>query len=406
MTQKIRLTQQINVSKVEEYLDEIEEQPEQDIEIHEKIKGAVLGGEAALIQFLITWAEQHPGGRLLLRGIEKDSESARDIEQFSKRAYGFVAMLMAGDVLTSESQSCRKLAYQACQSWVDRVTASPRLGVVDEDATSDSGSFEQSIANAVYGHRTFLPCVDHSTKGLITPFYHANGSFRERSEFRRFAELLIGRRSEQFVEENQSELAGLGAILFELMHNTHDWARTDVDEVPLRKSIRGILFTRLYLPISSVHRAAGTNTTIADYMLSVGKRRPDQYVHLAELSVIDAGPGLAARWMSREGSEADITIEDEYAACISCLGLHCTSSSESYRGVGLFDVMNTLNDLSALVRVRTGRVAMLRDFIASPLSENELSDGPSLPLSREHRPRPSGMAPAAGTVFTILFPLK
>ncbi|WP_146600673.1 hypothetical protein [Novipirellula aureliae] len=403
---RIQLTQQINVSRVEDYLDLISEQPEQDVETYGKIKGAVLGGEAALIQFLMTWSERHPAGRLLLRGIGKDSDLAHEIEQFSKRAYGFVAMLMAGDVLTAENQSCRKQAYQACQAWVDRVTASPSLGITDENQISDKGSLEKAIANAVYGHRTFLPCVDHSTKGLITPFYHANGAFRERSEFRRFAELLIGRRSEQFVEENQSELDGLGAILFELMHNTHDWARSDVDEVPLRKSIRGILFTRLYLPIASIHRAAGTNTKIADYMLSVGERRPDQYVHLAELSVIDAGPGLAARWMSRQEGESKKTIEDEHAACISCLGLHCTSSSESYRGVGLFDVMNTLDNLSALVRVRTGRVAMLRDFIASPLGEKERSDGPRLPLSPEHRLRPVGMAPTAGTVFTILFPLK
>jgi len=390
---RISLTREINISRVERLLDQIARQPEQDIETHHQITGASLGGEAALIQLFLTWAKQHPTGRLHLKIDSEDDGLGRLLEKLSKKAFGFVSMLMADDIVTSDGQTCRKEAFQSCKLRVELMTGSQTL--------------ESSVDNSVWGHRTFLPCVDHSTKAFITPFYHSNGQFRGRSEFRRFAEVLFRSRSRKFVEANRNVVHGLGAILYELLHNTHDWARTDVDDSPVKKSIRGVLFTRLHLPKESIAKAAGDNSAIAQYMHSTAAQGPGQYIDLAELSVFDAGPGLAARWLANDEDEnVDLSVSDEHQACIACLGVHRTTSSDAYRGVGLFDVMNTLSELSAMVRVRTGRVAMFRDFIASPLVDEERESGPQLPLAAEHSSRPGGLAFATGTMFTFLFPLK
>lgn len=402
---RLQLTREINVPRVESFLDTIADQPDQDIEIYDQISGASFGGEVALMQLFFTWARRNPEGKLWIKIESGDIELDRFVEKLSMRAFGFVAMLIANDVRSNDDQSCRRLAYKSCESWVDRMATS--VDEVNEDVGEQSSDkVQNALDRSVRGHRTFLPCVDHSTKAKITPFYHANGSFRERSEFRRFAELLISRRSETFVEGNSEVVQGLGSVLYELMHNTHDWARTEVNGTELRKSIRGILFTRQYLPETSIRKAAGENTALEDYMRTIAGRRPSQPIHLAELSVFDSGPGLAARWLGQSEDVVDPTVDQEHDACVACLGVHRTTSTEAYRGVGLFDVMNTLESLSALVRVRTGRIAMLRDFTRSPLTEAEREFGPSLPLSPEHEGRPDGLALVAGTAFTVLFPLK
>ncbi len=399
----LQLTREINIPRVEAYLDALLIAPLQDIATHEHIEGASFGGEAALIQLLFTWAKRHPDGQLWLKTTDDNEELVRFLEKFSKRAFGFVAMLMASGVLTGDGRDCRRLAYKACESCVDELVTSVESTAEESEAES---SIEDALSKAVYGHRTFLPCVDHSTKAAIAPFYHPNGQFRERSEFRRFAEVLIGRRATRFVDVNLSVLSGLGAILYELMHNTHDWARTEVDATKLRKSIRGILFTHFFISEASIRKAAGNNSEITAYMHQVEIRNPGKTIHFAELSVFDAGPGLAARWLGLEGGVGDLTITSEHDACVSCLGVHRSTSSDMYRGIGLYEVMHTLSQLSAMVRVRTGRLAMLRNFIAEPLLQSERVTGPILPLSSEHEGRPGGLAPVTGTTFTILFPLK
>lgn len=165
---------------------------------------------------------------------------------------------------------------------------------------------------------------------------------------------MVGRRTNRFAADNFELFSEVGAILYELMHNTNDWARTDVDETALRKSIRGILFTRFILSEASIRKSAGSSLEIAGYMHEVEKRNPGQTIHLAELSVFDAGPGLRARWLVQNEGASEPTIGEEHEACVNCLGVHRTTSPDTYRGVGLYDVKQTSNRLSAVVRVRTG----------------------------------------------------
>lgn len=387
----LKLTREINVSRIEALLDKISDHPNQDIQIYESLNGASVGGEAALLQLLISWASRSPRNRLLLQLNSQDNDFVHQIEKLSRRAFGFVAMLMANDVLTADQVSCRMEGFRACGERVERIQKSPNL--------------EESLENSLYGHRTFLPCVDHSTKSKISPFYYSNGQFRERIEFRLLVELLLQRRGAgDFVQNNQEIVDGLGSILFELVHNTHDWARTDLDQCPLRKSIRGILFTKFSLPTSGIPRAAGTNKGIAAYMTTLSNRNSSDRIRFVEMSVFDSGPGLAARWLAEPVSDA-LAISKEHEACIACFGKHTTTSHESYRGLGLYDVMQTLNQLSGFLRIRTGRIAMMRDFISFPLNESERKSGPILPLAPEHEGRSNGLADTVGTIITMLFPI-
>ncbi|MEZ6039633.1 MAG: hypothetical protein R3C20_03955 [Planctomycetaceae bacterium] len=197
---------------------------------------------------------------------------------------------------------------------------------------------------------------------------------------------------------------GLGLILYELIKNTHDWGRTGVDNVPLRPSVRGILFTRLNVNLEGAIASAGGNPALESYVTSLGQRSRDNYVRFLELSVFDSGPGLASRWLSKPLTD-DVTAEEELAACFSCLSKHKTSSRASNRGLGLYDVMHTLDELHGFMRLRTGRLALFRDFVSSPLQADEQMNGPTLFDWHSASTVPTRIPQTTGTLFTMVIPL-
>jgi hypothetical protein len=127
-------------------------------------------------------------------------------------------------------------------------------------------------------------------------------------------------------------------------------------------------------------------------------------VRFLELSVFDSGPGLASRWLSKPLTD-DVTAVDELAACFSCLRKHKTTSGASNRGLGLYDVMRTLDELHAFTRLRTGRLALFRNFVASPLQADEQSNGPTLFDWHSASTVPTKLPQSTGTLFTMVIPL-
>jgi hypothetical protein len=197
---------------------------------------------------------------------------------------------------------------------------------------------------------------------------------------------------------------GLGVLLYELIKNTNDWGRTDLGNAPLRPSLRGILFTRFNMLISGALASAGGNAQLESFVNHMGNQSKDGYVRFLELSIFDSGPGLAARWLNRV-MNADVPLSDELEACFACLSKHRTTSGASTRGLGLYDVMKTLQDLRAYVRLRTGRLALCRNFVDAPLQHSEQINGPELYDWTNESSVPTSMAPTEGTLFSIVIPL-
>jgi hypothetical protein len=384
-----KLKSETTIPVVEQYLEHIASLPQQNVQLPtQHIKAAGMGGESALIQFLLTWARSNPSGEvftpLQLGDAEKESHS---LKHLASRAYSFVALLVARDVLAADgSTSIRTRTNHACSLRVDEMA--------------------KGLQKAAFGHRTFLACVDHSTKAYIPAFYFSDGTLRNRSEFSALAEDLLMSRAAAFTRQRirPATRQGLGLILYELLKNTHDWGRTGVDNVPLRPSIRGALFTRLNVNLEGALASAGGNPSLETYVNAIGQRSRDEYVRFLELSVFDSGPGLASRWLNRPLTD-DVTTEEELAACFACLRKHKTTSGASNRGLGLYDVMRTLDELHAFMRLRTGHLALFRDFVSSPLQVEEQSEGSSLFDWVSTSPVPTRLAPSTGTLFTMVIPL-
>lgn len=384
-----KLKSDSTIPVVEEYLERIASSSQQKVLLPaQRIKAAGMGGESALIQFLITWARNNPNGEVITPLQLGDSENeAHSLKHLASRAYSFVAMLVAHDVLAADgSTSIRTRTNHACSLRVDEMA--------------------KGLQKAAFGHRTFLACVDHSTKAYIPAFYFSDGTLRNRSEFTSLAEELLMSRAAAFTRQSihPATRRGLGLILYELIKNTHDWGRTSVDNAPLRPSVRGVLFTRLNVNLKGAIASAGGSPALESYVTSLGQRSRDEYVRFLELSVFDSGPGLASRWLSKPLTD-DVTAVDELAACFSCLRKHKTTSGAANRGLGLYDVMRTLDELHAFMRLRTGRLALFRDFVASPLQADEQANGPTLFDWHSASTVPTRLPQSTGTLFTIVIPL-
>lgn len=174
----------------------------------------------------------------------------------------------------------------------------------------------------------------------------------------------------------------LTTILHELFKNTHDHARTTVDNQPLPFSIRGP-YARFYpadqlaytLPppqkdangndiipkLNQAERFASffVRPRIAPHQrhAPVGDRR---FLGLLELSVFDTGPGFAATYLKERFGGA--SAQDQFEAVLGCFATGRSATGDESRGYGLWKVLRDLRDLKGFIRVRTNRVHVYRDF--------------------------------------------
>src|SRR3954449_10083512 len=85
------------IADVERELSEIEAMRPAQLQLPVRPKKWWFGGEAALIQLLITWGRQHENATLVTH-IAGDEDPAAQLENLVKRPFGFVGAWMARDV--------------------------------------------------------------------------------------------------------------------------------------------------------------------------------------------------------------------------------------------------------------------------------------------------------------------
>lgn len=173
----------------------------------------------------------------------------------------------------------------------------------------------------------------------------------------------------------------LTTILHELFKNTHDHARTKIDRTPLELSVRG-LYSRFYPAAelkTDLFEAANpeTNKTgvvlnqveqYASFFLASGRERqeglrqksPSNFLGLLEFSVFDSGPGFAATYLKEKFDSA--SVQEQFEAVLGCFRTGKSSTSDESRGYGLWKVLRDLRAMKGLIRVRTNRINVYRDF--------------------------------------------
>ncbi|MEM5346072.1 hypothetical protein [Paraburkholderia azotifigens] len=298
-----------------------------------------------------------------------------------------------------------------------------------EDATGSPLTTREALSHAVpridamqasrfretmHGRGVFLGCFARAKNEYLLPFYSRPkpGSLRPREEFVQLTSRIISAcapSAERLFRGNEPALESIGMLLYELFKNTNEHAVTDAKGHAYSKNLRAVMAKFVQYESESVdERVVSSDPSLARYLsenfanraqTSAAPSAPTQQTPLLELTVVDTGPGLVRRWLSRYGREGDInlSIDREVELVRACFELHATTKDKNAAGGGLTYVLETLNQLNAYLRLRTGRICLVQDFSASDSAEfapsHWLEDRTELPHT-------------AGAAFSIVFPLS
>lgn len=372
------------VDTVEVELRAIHRQKPTSLILPKKPKDWWFGGEGALAQLVITWARLQPEGVVLPVG-----SAGRDpqgyVAALAKRLYGFVALMMSGDIRMSETaESYRTMAFESCRAKVLDMEKGPNVATI--------------------GSKVYLCSVDHSTKWRLPPLYDGE-RVKDHVGFVSLTRDLFARALKAAPTQHvgKSSIDEMGVILQELFQNTHDWARSDSSGRLFRRSVRGLTIERHSRTVKEVEQVTRHSGRLRHYLQANLDTPPDR-IRLIELNVFDSGVGLASRWL-KEAPTIDWTLQNEFDACMSCLKHRMSTAAEPGRGIGLYRVLSCISGLKGLLRVRTGRLALYRDFAAKDATAIDL-EVPTLLDWSTGSTKLTEMPRVEGTLITALIPIQ
>lgn len=255
--------------------------------------------------------------------------------------------------------------------------------------------------------RVQLFAVDHSIKKYAYPscFYSPEGcNSLKQSEF--YTKLLerIVELSPTKSNVTEGQLSDLGHAIYELIENTEQHGKLEINTGKVSKSIRALVIDyKLITKDQSSASIGGENTAITDYL--EGIRTTDKTVHMLEISVFDSGEGIFKTLEST--NNVNVSVQNEVDVVKKSFAKGITSKSD-YRGVGrgLNNVKNVLAQRHGFISFRTGRIGVYRDFNLQPLIE---ADSEPLSLFDENNKSENNfneLASVEGLACSILVPLR
>lgn len=371
------------------------------------LKESSIGGQASLVQLIATWGNSHADATLVTH-IQADEDPKVQLTGLSKKPFGFSAMWMADSItdragkrdLKVIANSCSEVQFSAMWRGTKRKFSDGQRSLFGDG----EGDPYATPGVAGSGAQVFLVCVDHD-RWAIPQCYFADERLRGRDDFIALARASIKRATKagQDSPVPPNLYSAFGAIFHELFKNTHEHARHAIDGATLRRSVRGIIVNRRSWTQDDVEKVVKESPPLRDYTghkIVIGS---DKRLRLLEISIFDSGIGLAAHRLGARWSEST-TPEEELTACEQCLQRWASSTDKPHKGTGLFEVATTLSALKGFMRIRTGRLSLYRDFVANPVSANGTENVQLLDWTTQTT-SPTKMAPVAGVLFTMFFPV-
>lgn len=393
----VNFPRSINIDGCEKFLSKLADNDRTDcldLPIGTSGYASSFGGLASAIQGVNTWARKSDGRVLLL----KPGNAKNRIEEVIQRPHKFVAAMMAKSIVMGQGDELRS-----------QVNAAAKLAI--------EGQLRRSFGQQ-RGGLCWFAFVDHSSKGFDRNFYiersGANPEPRQPEQFKAVISAMVdkamsvpgGARS---IEPESLEY--LGRIFYELFLNTHEHgSRSTTRSEWLKPGVRIIYAQGINLNEAGVRNAANQQPVLAEYLVNVSSNNPAEHQRrFVEIGIVDSGLGYCGRWLAdhpaAEANEAP-TTEEEYEIFKKCFRFRQTSTSKDSKGNGLPVVMDRLTKLKGFMRVRSGRLALYRDFLSSPYGLNDacvFSDWASA-QSAEQVLTP--MAQASGVAISLLIPLE
>lgn len=348
-----------------------------------KMRYLAAGGEAALTQLILTWAQQSENRKLQTFITSADDPNVVEI---SRRLFGMAAVLSARRVCGMPNDlDVSDAVSKAC---IQRLT-----------------QIQSAQPKAAYrGPSIEIVCADHIARSqpylLYEPSVAGRRKLRSRSNYKLLAGWLLRNTvPEAYLDSIDDEAdAAIGGMLYEVFKNTEVHGLVDAWGDILDISVRGLKTSHLSPTPAELARIVEDYAPLGEYCQSLEPPARSAQLHLFELSVIDSGPGFASSWTKRPLD--DLSLNDEERAVRECF-LRGSSSGRDRFGEGLPHVIRLLQREKGFLRLRTGRMSFFADF-SKPQDEPQGAaflkrwiPGDQLPL-----------APVSGSVLTIMVPMR
>jgi hypothetical protein len=339
------------------------------------------GGEAALTQAILSWAQSNPEGIL-----ETYTETPEQMEGLVRRLPGLTAALCSRRASGIDGESIftalRKVALDRLRQLQGR---NPK--------------------DAYRGPSAEIVCADHlgldSPYLLYQPDLSGAAGLRSREKFRELAHWLLRKTipdvfwAELDLHESSN---AIGSMLYEVFKNTDEHALLNIEGNVLDISIRAIKTNYHAIRTDNLNAIVRDFPPLAKYCASLKRLGNDDRMQLFEISVLDSGPGFAATWRGQGYDQMD--LHEEEAATRACFGSGSAKRQDRF-GEGLPHVLRLLNRQRGFLRLRTGRLSFFIDF-----SEQTDGEAPQDALELIDPPAGAGMALVAGSLLSILIPLR
>lgn len=376
----MRIPAQASVANIEQALLEADAAADEEpFRLPSNLRHLGCGGEAALSQLLVTWAQPRPPSTL-----ETFVQSPDQIDEFVRRLPGLTGALCARVVMGGGDSG--------------DVTARMRTAALARLDILLSGKPKP----AYRGSSVEIVCADHLGRNAPYLLYQPSGvrapRLRPRDSFASLASWLL----RQTVPEAYQALIApetpdaLGGMMFELFKNTEDHGQVDAFGNFLAMSIRAIKTLHHAMEPERLAQIVADYPPLARYCQSLEPADGAAQTHLFELSILDSGPGFA---VSRTGKPLDtIGPEEEEAAVRDCFTTFSAKGGSRF-GQGLPHVLRVLRKERGFLRLRTGRLSIHADF-----SADNAGEGPA--ALQVFRPDAARVAPVAGSLLTVLLPLR
>ena len=352
-----------------------------EIKMPTRVRGSTLGGEAALTQLVITWAQATANP--VLATYARD-EADTQINDLARRLHGLAAALCVSRATGVSGEVTEPL----------RAAALERLKKVQGPRP----------AEATRGPSVEIVCADHLALGTPLSLYRTGldgrASIRGRTEYRMLAQELLDNTAPGTYRDHLGHEIGqaIGSLLYEIFRNTDDHAVTDISGNVLERSIRAVKVRHVSPDTNSLARMADEFSALAAFCRRQQPHPGASQVHLLEISVLDSGPGYAQRLTGRHLNT--MTPEEEKDAVLRCFSSGSSKRKKGY-GEGLPHVIRLLREKGGFLRLRTGRLSLFSDLGAQDAGGDD-----ALTLEEWSLPGEACLPQVSGVLLTIFVPTR
>ncbi|MEO9806687.1 MAG: hypothetical protein ABJF04_25730 [Reichenbachiella sp.] len=337
---------------------------------------------------------------LFSRDFKMLDKNDREID-LNSLAYGFIKGRQVQEFLYTQSRS-KKLPFNS------------------KISKTDLDDFDKHFLGKSKGQRGVsfgIACFDHETRDDLS-WSRYLGTTTETKSGKHLSSWL-----ERFFDSNKikmgnslsndTSISDVSSVVHELFDNTNQWAKTTFDSKSYYfPNYRGCIMN-LYLQDQLGNGFSSFEPTVNQYLNNLASHEigtlefsqsqselfSNDKLGLVEISIIDTGPGMARRILAKDYSE--MNEEEEANGVIQCFQKYMTSDStgtRTVRGRGLSKVVELIGK-TGLIRVRSGRTEIIRNFLTTPYGSNDTSRG--LRFTNK-----LSLNPFEGTCISILYPFK